>query len=426
MSEHWEWLVLASGLMAAFWSKAKQVLQWIAGLVMVTRKTDTFTGTMLLSYLDSIGRSRSSQAAYGSCLTFVRPLERNSRVVYRALSGANQVFWCGARPMWTSGRSVDSSETNRGLTEFCCVFSFVRGTYDFEKLLLDASTWDDETARGEGNGSCTRFRVVYHMGAVRDLSGGSEAPQAERNQGGFLSLNSAMVPLRWTMDDVQGAPIVSTLEQLSLRPELTAVFDEMKFWKRSQRWYAERGIPWRRGCLFHGGPGTGKTSLARATAESLDLPIHVFDLATMANHDLRSAWRRMLNDTPCVVLLEDIDAVFRGRENVTPQNMTSGGLTFDCLLNCIDGVDRVDGMLLLVTTNNISSIDPALIDRPGRIDRVVKFEPLDHDGRLKIATRILGDHEAARQVASAGSDDSAAQFQERCFRQAIKERFEAA
>ena len=126
-----------------------------------------------------------------------------------------------------------------------------------------------------------------------------------------------------------------------------------------------------------------------------------------------------------MALMEDIDAVFDGRRNVAVQS--GPGLTFDCLLNCLDGVQRADGLMVVVTTNHLDRIDPAIGQpgkigsRPGRIDRIVSMGCLDDPGRRKLAERILGDWpEWIEDICKVGCDDTPAQFQERCGRLALQ------
>ncbi len=69
-------------------------------------------------------------------------------------------------------------------------------------------------------------------------------------------------------------------------------------------------------------------------------------------------------EVPCVAMFEDIDAVFHGRRNVAVASGPS--LTFDCLLNCLDGVQRANGLLTFMTTNHLELVDPA-IGQPGEI-----------------------------------------------------------
>lgn len=428
MMEHWELLLAVVGFAAVFWAQAKRFVEWTKSWVVVTKKLDHYTARLMLSFFDATMR-RSTQVggAYGSSMVFVRPLERIYRVVFQVLHGSRQTFWRRRRPIWFHVESVDRNEASSSRADYHMSFSYLRGTYDWEKLLLQAADWEDSNKVGTTKQS-SRFRVVYHYGSgglgehldrVGKNAASLDAPTEH-----WHGVAAGSRILRWSQEDVQGAALVSSMDSLSLREELLTLVDELKFWHDSQAWYQQHGIPWRRGIIMHGGPGSGKTSFTRALAELLDLPVHVFDLAGMSNQDLRRSWREMLQTVPCIALIEDIDAVFEGRKNIAPQGMMGGGgLTFDTLLNCLDGIERVDGVLNVISTNRLDTIDEALHDRPGRVDRIVEFRPLDHAGRMKMALRILEDQDLAAKMAAAHADDSAARFQERCFQVALRRRF---
>lgn len=165
----------------------------------------------------------------------------------------------------------------------------------------------------------------------------------------------------------------------------------------TEQWYAERGIPYRRGYLLHGAPGSGKTSLVCAIAGELRLPIYQLRLSGAGLDD--EAFHRLLAGTArrAVVLLEDVDAAAGAAVGAASAAVvgTEGGagaravgsgpgsggsaesvLTLPGLLNALDGVGAVDGRLLFMTCHRAESLEPALV-RPGRIDRRLSFGPPD-------------------------------------------------
>lgn len=159
------------------------------------------------------------------------------------------------------------------------------------------------------------------------------------------------------------------------------LFKDVLEWQQSTQWYNDRGIPYRRGYLLHGPPGSGKSSFIFALAGQLGFNICMLNLAERGLTDDRLALA--LSNVPpmCIVLLEDIDAAFPCAPRVS--NSTSSGLsknrnlntgsdvTFSGLLNVLDGVASSEERIIFMTTNYIEHLDSALI-RPGRVD-IVEF-----------------------------------------------------
>ncbi|GAA6059508.1 hypothetical protein JCM10212_002251 [Sporobolomyces blumeae] len=145
------------------------------------------------------------------------------------------------------------------------------------------------------------------------------------------------------------------------------IVDDVKSFMKRGRWYSERGIPYRRGYLLYGPPGSGKSSFIQALAGSIDYNICVLNLSERGltddklNHLLANAPERS------IVLLEDIDAAFSKRQQTGEAGFNSN-VTFSGLLNALDGVaSSTSQRILFLTTNHLEKLDPALI-RPGRVD----------------------------------------------------------
>lgn len=203
------------------------------------------------------------------------------------------------------------------------------------------------------------------------------------------------------------------------------------------RWYANRGIPYRRGYLFYGAPGTGKTSLSFAIAGIFGLDIYCISLLepTLTEEDLGV----LFNGLPrrCVVLLEDIDSaglIKRNEEEDSERDKAKGndegakigaeiakaiksasdkndkgkppqGISLSGLLNAIDGVASHEGRVLIMTTNHPEKLDEALI-RPGRVDMKVGFKMATRSQIQKIFIRM---YSADEPITSAKSSKAPAE-----------------
>ncbi|KAI8128372.1 Mitochondrial chaperone BCS1 [Lucilia cuprina] len=148
------------------------------------------------------------------------------------------------------------------------------------------------------------------------------------------------------------------------------IISDCKEFISNSQWYTDRGIPYRRGYLLYGPPGCGKSSFITALAGELEYGICLLNLSERGLTDDRL--NHLLNVAPeqSIILLEDVDAAFASREDVSKQSAAYDGLnrvTFSGLLNCLDGVASTEARIVFMTTNYLDRLDPALI-RPGRVD----------------------------------------------------------
>ena len=425
---NWEIIAGLIALAAGLWQQLRGLLRWVSALVVCSRRTDRDIAGVVHAYLNSKRESLCAEPNYAAQddYYYIIPLGRRGRVMWQdRVESGSQMLWVGRAPLWFS--KVQSKEPTKSGSGDQYRFSFIRGTVKFEQLLIDADQWSRDSGDAWEN-AVNRRRVIYHFGERLMAANNGDNPTGEKasERGdqwfrGFGASNSRRL-LRWKHADI-GAPPARTMEGIALPREHLDVVEQVRRWYRSARWYVEHRIAWRMGLLLHGGPGTGKTTFAREVAADLNMPVHVIDLASMSNEDLRKAWDKSVADAPCMVLLEDVDGVFAGRSNVAPQSFAGGGLTFDCLLNCVDGVERTDGVLLVVTTNKPDTVDPALV-RPGRVDRAVEFGNLDYACRLKVAKQILGECAEAYKLTNEAGDIPAAKFSELCCRAALEKLYQ--
>lgn len=159
------------------------------------------------------------------------------------------------------------------------------------------------------------------------------------------------------------------LESVVLEGETRGlVVEDMERFLRVEDRYISLGVPYRRGYLFHGSPGTGKTSFCLALAAHFGLDVSILSLSDEKLNDTSLA--QILSVTPkrSILLLEDIDCLYEKDRTAK----TAKGLTLSGLLNALDGAQAQVGRVVIMTTNHIEALDNALI-RPGRADLSVEF-----------------------------------------------------
>ncbi len=209
-------------------------------------------------------------------------------------------------------------------------------------------------------------------------SGGSQAMSFGRSRAKLLSENRPKV----TFADVAG------IEEA--KEELGEVVEFLKFPKKFQALGAR--IP--KGVLLLGPPGSGKTLLARAIAGEAGVPffsISGSDFVEMfvgvGASRVRDLFEQAKKSSPCIVFIDEIDAVGRQRGAGLGGGHDEREQTLNQLLVEMDGFDQNTGVILIAATNRPDVLDPALL-RPGRFDRQIIVDRADVRGRQA----ILGVH----------------------------------
>jgi chaperone BCS1 len=218
------------------------------------------------------------------------------------------------------------------------------------------------------------------------------------------------------------------LDSVVLEPgEKEHLLQDVAQFRRLKQRYERLGVPYHRGYLLHGPPGTGKTSLVSALAAYFGLSIYTVNLADFSDRSLMVA----VNDVPrnSVLLFEDIDcmkgsqsrggtetsggqngsALLSTKENPSIQN----GITLSGLLNVLDGFHAPTGVLFVMTTNHVEKLDQALL-RPGRIDYKLHLGKASHHQKLELFRRFFpesSEAEARGFVEGSRSAETMAEFQ---------------
>ncbi len=153
--------------------------------------------------------------------------------------------------------------------------------------------------------------------------------------------------------------------------------------------YREIGASMPKGVLLVGPPGTGKTMLAKAVAGEANVPFFSMSgsefvemFVGMGASKVRDLFRQAKEKAPCIVFIDEIDAIGKKRDNSLSTN-DEREQTLNQLLTEMDGFEGNSGVIILAATNRPESLDPALT-RPGRFDRRVPVELPDLKGREDI------------------------------------------
>lgn len=168
------------------------------------------------------------------------------------------------------------------------------------------------------------------------------------------------------------------------------IVEDVREFLGKHSWYADRGIPYRRGYLLYGPPGSGKSSFIQALAGELNFSIAIVNLSERGMTDDRLS--HLITKLPprTILLLEDADAAFNNRRQVDTDGYSGATVTFSGLLNALDGVAAGEERVAFLTTNHVDRMDEALI-RPGRVDMTVRIGEATRFQAAEMWDRFYGD-----------------------------------
>jgi transitional endoplasmic reticulum ATPase len=168
------------------------------------------------------------------------------------------------------------------------------------------------------------------------------------------------------------------------------VEDHLSFF-RSRDTYAHLRVPWKRGLIYYGPPGNGKTISIKATMNMLSkldppvMPLYVRTLAHYAGpeYSIKTIFEQARRCAPCYLVFEDLDTL------ISP-NVRS------YFLNEVDGLKNNDGVFIVGSTNHLDRLDPGIAKRPSRFDRKYFFPDPNMEQRIaycKFWQKKLADNE---------------------------------
>lgn len=168
----------------------------------------------------------------------------------------------------------------------------------------------------------------------------------------------------------------------------------------SEAWYKERAITFKRGYLFTGAPGNGKTSLSLSLAQKFKRDIYFLTNDLDNSSCLNRAMQNLKPNS--MLVFEDVDCLVNLREVNNGNKSESKGFNFSTLLNCLDGSFSKENVIIVMTTNHPEKLDPALI-RSGRIDKkyqinnpnkelIEQYLEIFYGSPVQLGFEVVGNH----------------------------------
>lgn len=243
-----------------------------------------------------------------------------------------------------------------------------KNAFIFVNRVRESKSRDHQTGRPWE--TVTLTTLYSHRHVFEDLFTEAHEYAARSHEGKTVIYNSWGTEWRQFGQARRKRPLESVVLDRGVKEK---VVEDIKDFLASGSWYYDRGIPYRRGYLLHGPPGTGKSSFIQGLAGELDYDIAILNLSERGLTDDRLNHLLTIIPSRTLVLLEDVDAAFGNRRVQSDADGYRGAnVTFSGLLNALDGVASAEERIVFLTTNHVDRLDEALV-RPGRVDLTVRL-----------------------------------------------------
>lgn len=411
------------------WGQIKSFALNSIRLVIVETQVSGIASIALLQYLRLHGkRLPSNVLKYASTWAYSQSRKGSGILLFEGSRDLpTQWYWHKGNVFTVTEKRGQDKE--RGvMVENLTVLLYLRGTINIEELLKEAVSWYENREK------ITVEAIKSPRFYVRRFIGKNDPVFAGEKAGNSIAPAPAMAEEDWKFARLLNYSLAdlgyaSKLFFYVFNENARKVYDDVARWLKSKEWYEDKGLLHRRGSLLFGPAGSGKSSLIRKVGQSLDLPVFSFELSTMTDPQLINFWDSARCSSPCIVVMEDIDTVFNKREPATANIK----LSFECLLNCISGVEPAEGVYLFVTTNRLDHLDDALgipnakgvSTRPGRLDTCFEMGEITLAEKAQIAAHFLKDYPMeAETIIEKSNGCTAAQFSDMCSQKALEMHWE--
>jgi len=169
------------------------------------------------------------------------------------------------------------------------------------------------------------------------------------------------------------------IKSIVLPKNISSLEKDFEWFKSNKTFFVKHNIPYKRSYLFEGPPGNGKSTYVKMFASKHNLDIYNLNIHSEVYGDLFDDIKHN------ICLIEDIDRSVDAKDDCS-----IGKLKLSTLLNVLDGVNTPDGVVFILTVNDITKLPKALY-RPGRIDSIIHFGHPSYDQIKELYTNIFNE-----------------------------------